>query len=130
MCVIVASLSRIVLIVALTLGLGASGMGHGPGHHAPGDQGLTQQADPGILAYVQAGGSLDDLCADPEGNAPARQGDCPLCHVPGQGAPQGPDGALRPAALVVIATVRAPRESRAARMVLDPAHGLRAPPLA
>lgn len=107
------------LVALLTLALGATGFGH----RMPAD------ADLALEAYALMGGSLADLCADLNGDG-IPDDDCPVCHLTA-GADLPPAmPAVKPADLAFVAQVIAPRENRAVRAVLDPARGLRAPPLA
>lgn len=109
---------RIALMLALTFAL----VGIGFAHRVP------HEADAGKVAFLLAGGTLDDVCHD-GGDDGKATGDCPACHL--QAAMMVPDAtpSVRAADLVFVAKVVAPRESRAARMVRDPARGLRAPPV-
>jgi hypothetical protein len=116
----VLSLQRLVLVAALTVALVATGFAH----RLPGTN------DASLTAYVLAGGDTADLCGDLDGDGLPDHADCPACHIAGS-ADLPPTGqTLRDADLAFVATVVAPRESRAVRPVLDPARGLRAPPLA
>ncbi len=105
------------LILALTLGL------VGFGHRAPS---LTDEA---IEAYALQGITLADLCGD-DGNGMPGDGSCPACHISGSIALPPPVAIRRDAEFRFVAEVVAPRESRALRVVMDPAHGTRAPPAA
>ena len=110
---------RIALMLALTFAL----VGVGFAHRVP------HPDDAGKIAFLMAGGTLGDVCHD-GGDDGAAKGDCPACHL--QAAMMLPDStpSIRQADLVFVAKVVAPRESRAARRVRDPARGLRAPPAA
>ena len=84
-----------------------------------------------VLAYVLAGGSAADLCADPAGKTPdlhAHQ-ECPVCHLVGGAVLPGGAPSLRDAELTFVAAMVAPSESRALRTVRDPVRSLRAPPV-
>jgi hypothetical protein len=111
---------RLVLIFALTVALVATGYGHR----------IPSANDSMIEAFLLSGGSLADLCADTDGDGQPDHGDCPACHI--VASPDLPDAdlTLHDADLAFVAKVVAPRESRAVRGVLDPALGMRAPPLA
>lgn len=66
------STSRL-LSALLALALVMVGFGHRPVQSAP--------ADPALLAYLQAGGTLDALCLA-EGDAPGPMAqDCPVCTL-------------------------------------------------
>lgn len=112
--------SGLALVAALTLALVATGFGH----RAP------SAGDQLLAAYALAGGDLADLCGDIDGDGVADRGDCPACHISANAALPENAPALRRADLIHVATVVAPRESRALRVVRDPARGKRAPPLA
>lgn len=114
-------LSGLVLLAALTLALLATGFGHR----------MPNAEAAALEAYALATGLPVDLCGDFDGDAKGMaQADCPVCHIVAVATPPAADLALRDADLILIATVVAPRENRAARMVRDPARGLRAPPVA
>ena len=108
------------LIALLTLALVATGFAH----RIPGT------SDTAIEAYVAGGGALSELCSDLGADGKEMHADCPVCHI--VGSAMLPDAPQSVAAVnyVYVATVVAPRESRAIRTVLDPARGMRAPPLA
>ena len=107
------------LVALLTLALGATGFGH---RMPAGD-------DLALETYALMGGTLADLCADLNGDGLPDE-DCPICHLTANVDLTAADPAVRPADLAFVARIIAPRESRAVRSVLDPARGLRAPPLA
>lgn len=92
-------------------------------HRIPSADDLDRQA------YVALVGDLGDLCADADGDGRLDHPDCPACHIAGGLVLPGALAALRDADLPRMAVVFAPRESRAVRAVLDPARGMRAPPL-
>jgi hypothetical protein len=116
----VLSLQRLVLVAALTVALVATGFAHR----------LPSTDDAALAAYALAGGDIAELCGDLDGDGLPDHGDCPACQIAG-GADLPPTTlTLRDADLAFVAQVVAPRESRAVRAVLDPARGLRAPPLA
>ncbi len=107
-------------MAVLTLALVATGFAHR----------VPTVQDAFLQSYVLAGGSLADLCADIDGDGLPDYGDCPACHI--VAAADLPDAGLtfHDADLAFVAKVISPRESRAVRTVLDPARGMRAPPLA
>jgi hypothetical protein len=114
------SLRRLMLLAALTVALVATGFAHR----------MPSSSDASLSAYALAGGDIADLCGDLDGDGLPDHADCPACHIAGS-ADLPPTGhTLRDADLAFVAQVVAPRESRAVRSVLDPARGLRAPPLA
>ncbi|MDD9707746.1 MAG: hypothetical protein V7698_04230 [Paracoccaceae bacterium] len=114
------TLSRLAGIATLAAALIMIGFGH----RAP------AQSDVAVQAYVLAGGSLAELCADPLDDSLPAHMDCPACHLVATCAGGTQPDLLRDADLRMLSRVVAPQENRAARMVLDPALGLRAPPLA
>jgi hypothetical protein len=111
---------RLVLIFSLTVALVATGYGHR----------MPSANDSMIDAFILSGGSLADLCADTDGDGLPDHDDCPACHI--VASADLPDAGLtiHDADLAFVAKVVAPRESRAVRVVLDSARGMRAPPLA
>lgn len=111
---------QLFLLVALTVALVATGFGH--------RLAIADSAE--LQAYLGAGGELSQLCADADADGRPGHGDCPACHIAADADLPPKASGLRDADLVFVATVVAPRESRAVRHVLDPARGLRAPPLA
>ncbi len=113
---------RLIPRIALTLALLFALAGIGFAHRAP------QPDDAGKLAFLMAGGTLADVC-DEGGDAGMAGGECPACHLPAVVMVPTVDLPVLVAELAFVAKVVAPRESRAARVVRDPGHGLRAPPL-
>jgi hypothetical protein len=91
---------------------------------------LPSTDDAALAAYALAGGDIADLCGDLDGDGLPDHGDCPACQIAGGADLPPASPTLRNADLAFVAQVVAPRESRAVRAVLDPARGLRAPPLA
>lgn len=106
------------LVGVLTLALAATGFAH----RMP----TVQQAQLEIIAQM---GGLAEICADLNGDG-VPDDDCPVCHLTGGADLPPASPTARPADLAFVAVQVAPRESRAIRAVLDPAHGLRAPPVA
>ena len=87
-------------------------------------------ADLAVEAYVLAGGDMSDICGETGTDGTVTHRDCPACQIVGAALlPDAPHNIIR-VNFAYVATVIAPRESRAIRMVRDPALGLRAPPLA
>lgn len=108
------------LIALLTVALVATAFAHR----------IPNSSDIAIDAYVLAGGDISDICGDPGSDGKATHRDCPACHIIGPAMlPDAPQSIIR-VDYIYVATVIAPRESRAVRSVLDPARGMRAPPLA
>lgn len=116
----VLSLRRLALLAVLTVALVATGFAHR----------MPSTDDASLTAYVLAGGDLAELCGDLDGDGLPDHSDCPACQITGNADLPPASLTLRAADLAFVAQVVAPRESRAVRMVLDPARGLRAPPLA
>lgn len=113
-------ISGFALLLVLALALVTLGFAHR----------MPAPADAALAAYIQLGGDVSDLCGtDLDGDGQADRADCPACHIAANALP--PNAALtrRDAELILVATVIAPRQNRAVRPVLDPARGLRAPPL-
>ena len=111
---------RLLVLVALTVALAATAFAHR----------MPNAVDAALEAYVLAGGSLADLCGDADGDGLPDHPDCPVCHLTATAPPTGGGLVVQDAGLILIARIEAPRENRAVRAVLDPARGLRAPPLA
>ncbi len=113
---------RLISRIALTLALLFALAGIGFAHRAP------QLDDAGKLAFLMAGGTLADVCQD--GGEDGQAGvECPACHLPSVVMVPVFDVPFVTAELAFVAKVVAPRTSRAARLVRDPGHGLRAPPV-
>jgi hypothetical protein len=110
---------RLVLMFSLTVALVATGYGHR----------MPSANDSMMDAFLLSGGSLADLCVDTDGNGLPDHGDCPACHIVASAGLPDADLTIHDADLAFVAKVVAPRESRALRTVLDPARGMRAPPL-
>jgi hypothetical protein len=115
-----APFQRLFLVAAVTLALAATGFAHR----------VAAPEDASLQAFLLAGGDVGDLCADTDGDGLPDHGDCPACHIMAAVDLPSATLGLRDADLVFVAAVVAPRESRAVRAVLDPARGMRAPPLA
>lgn len=111
-------ITLLALVALLTLALVATGFGH----RMP----TAQDAQLEVIAQM---GGLADICADLNGDG-IPDDDCPVCHLTGSADLPPAMPSVRRADLSFVAAVVAPRESRAIRAVLDPARGLRAPPLA
>lgn len=115
-----ATLRQLAILVALTVALVATGFAHR----------VPTVADAMLESYVLSGGDLADLCVDADGDGIPDHSDCPACHIVAVADLPAADLAVHDADLAFSAKVVAPRESRALRAVLDPARGMRAPPLA
>lgn len=120
---VAAALTRLkgmVLLAVLTVALVATGFGHR----------LPSFQDAALEAYVSAGGVLADLCAEDGGKGGAAHVDCPVCHVVANLGPVPCRARISDADLILVATVVAPRESRALRHLPDPSRSSQSPPLA
>lgn len=118
--VILVLFQRLLVLAVIATGLSATGFAHR----------IPSADDSGQMSFLLAGGALSDLCVEGEDHGPPDHGDCPACHiVSAVDLPPAMFG-LHDANLAFVAEVVAPRESRAVRSVLDPARGMRAPPLA
>ncbi|HEY0275009.1 MAG TPA: hypothetical protein VGC31_02905 [Paenirhodobacter sp.] len=107
--------------IALTVMFAASAAMLGFGHKAPS---LLEQQ---IVTAALSGYDVADICAGAQGDVHYGS-HCPACHI-GDGADvPAPVALVMDAELRFVAKIVAPRESRALRTVLDPAHGVRAPP--
>lgn len=114
------SLAGLLVVISLIVALAATGLAH----HAP------SSADLGKQAFLLSGGSMGDLCTDMDDDSAPPADDCQACHLVGSAIVPTTDLPLLQAELAFQAKVTAPRESRALRVVRDPALGLRAPPIA
>lgn len=112
--------SGLAFLVAITIAFVVSGF-------APS---VPLVVDEALSAYVLAGGDLSDLCQDSDGDGLPNHEDCLTCHLVGNDALQSSKQQLVNIDIAFVAKVVAPRESKATRAVLDPAHSMRAPPLA
>ncbi|WP_035026157.1 hypothetical protein [Gemmobacter nectariphilus] len=108
------------LIALLAFALVATGFAHR----------VPSASDIAVEAYVLAGGDISDICGDMGSDGKTTHRDCPACHIVGSTMLPDAPQSLADVNYVFVATVIAPRESRAIRTVLDPARGMRAPPLA
>lgn len=108
------------LIALLTVALVATAFAHR----------IPNPSDIAIEAYVLAGGDISDICGDLRSDGKATHRDCPACHIFGSAMLPDAQQNIIHVDYVYVATVIAPRENRAVRSVLDPARGMRAPPLA
>ena len=113
------TLKQFLLVVVLAVAFVASGLSHR----------MPSPDDVALQSFILAGGDVADLCVDADGDGLTAQMDCPACHIKTAADLPKMEQVVRIADLVFVAKVVAPCESRALRMVLDPARGLRAPPL-
>ncbi len=111
-------ISRIALTLALLFALVNVGFAHR----------VPQPEDAAKQAFLMAGGSLADVCHD-GGDDGKAGGECPACHLPSVVMVPAVHMPVLTAELAFVAKMVAPRECRAARVVRDPGHGLRAPPV-
>ena len=109
-----------VLLAVLTVALVATGFAH----RLPGAQ------DVAVQTFVAAGGALADLCGATSDKGDVVHPDCPACHIASNLMPAPGTPTVRAADLIFVATVVAPRESRALRHVPDPSRSSQSPPLA
>jgi hypothetical protein len=110
----------LLLVAFITLALVATGF----------SQRVLTSEDVALQSYLLSGGDLADLCADANGDGLPDHLECPACHIVAAANLPDAELTLQAADFVFVAKVVAPRESRALRTVLDPARGMRAPPLA
>jgi hypothetical protein len=91
---------------------------------------MPSAQDAAVQDYVAAGGALADLCGNAEGKGDAAHRDCPACSIASNVLPVSGTPRVTDADLVFVASVVAPRESRALRHVPDPSRSSQSPPLA
>lgn len=113
------SLTGVLLTLSLALALAMTGFGHR----------LPVSQDTGLASYVLAGGDLADLCGTAKDGRTVSRG-CDICHLAGSATLPPAEAGLRDADLRVVAVMVLPQMQRTTRSPRDPAHGLRAPPLA
>ncbi len=110
----------LLLVALVTLAFVATGSSHR----------VLSSEDVALQSYLLSGGDLADLCGHANGDGFPDHMDCPACHIVSAAHLPEAELTLQAADFVFVAKVVAPRESRALRTVLDPARGMRAPPLA
>lgn len=110
--------------LALLFLLVATALASGAGHRMLSADSLA------LEAFVQAGGTLADICDETGGDHGTGQSGCLACHIVGTADVPAPNPVPRAAGLIVTAAIAAPQESRALRPAFDFAHAMRAPPLA
>jgi len=116
----VMQIHRMALLAVLTLSLVATGFAHR----------LPNAEDQTVAAMLASGAALSDICGELAGTPRHADSLCQACQIAG-GADVPPlTGAVVPAALVLVAEVTAPRESRRIARVLDPARTPQGPPAA
>ena len=104
-------------VALLAIAFAATGLGHR----------LSTAEAAQLDVIAQMGGGVIELCSDLNGDG-LPDDPCPLCHLGSPAVvPVGAATAYR-ADFAILLHDMAPRASRAVRPVLDPAHGLRAPP--
>lgn len=114
------SLYRVLLLVALTVALTATGFAH-----------RMPAAQDEAVAYAMANGiTLADLCAGDLDGDGTRDPHCMACQIAGTADLPPATTGLIDLELAFVARVIAPRESRAIARVRDPAHTPQAPPVA
>jgi len=111
-------LHRALVVVALTVALIATGFGHRMG---------VQQDE--ALAFAVANGlTAADICGDDMGGGSLGGAGCLACQITGSAdLPPAAKGLIE-LDLAFVATVIAPRETRAVVRVLDPGHSPQGPP--
>lgn len=111
---------RVVVVALIAVALVAVGFGHR----------MPTASETALESYILAGGDISALCGGAGDDQGLAGSDCPACHLAAATILPDPPVSIVKADLIFVAKVVAPRESRARRVVLDPAHGMRAPPLA
>lgn len=120
MLALVSQLHRMVLLAVLTLALVATGFAH-----------RSPAADDQTLAAMAAfGATAADICGELGQTGGHADPLCQACQIVGAADLPTLAGDPMPAALVLLAEVAAPRESRRIPRVLDPARSPQGPPLA
>ncbi|WP_417249478.1 hypothetical protein [Celeribacter sp.] len=114
------NIHRVAVVALLTVALVATAFAHR----------LSNPSDPVFEAYVIAGGDISDLCGGSGSGGQTTHSDCQACHIIGSVLLPDHLPSRVEADYIFVATVIAPQERRAIRAVLDPARGVRAPPLA
>lgn len=88
------------------------------------------ETDPDLLAYLQAGGSLADICDASDDVPHGLNQNCEACRLVDAAACPAPSTTLRRDALVQIRQMRIIAQLRHHAKPLDPAQRTRAPPQA
>ena len=117
---------RLLLVAALLMGLSALGAAHDLRPAA--SSGIDAQSDVALAAFLDAGGSLDDLCADGPGHS-ADHGPCEACIVTATAlSPRGEPSAAKPMVEIAASVLPTVARTGPAAMLGGPA-GPRAPPV-
>jgi hypothetical protein len=115
---------RALLLVALAVALTATGFAHRMPTAADG-------AEDSALAFALANGAqASDFCGNLPGSDRAGSLHCPACQITASVDLPPATGKLITLELAFHARVIAPRETRALRSILDPAHSPQGPPTA
>lgn len=112
-------LHRLLLLVAVTVSLTATGFAHR----------MPDAQDQALALALASGAGLDDLCGDAPDGSP-RDTHCLACQIAGSADLPPAAATLIDLELALVASVIAPREARASARVLDPAHSPQGPPSA
>lgn len=113
-------LSRLMVVAALLVALTGSAVAHRT-------QGPPATAD--LLAYVAAGGSLDDLCGGDDGSSGVGMAGCDACRLVDTAAlPTATGTGVSVASFSATSAVPAPHVVSPA-CAPDPSHPVRAPPV-
>ena len=114
------SLHRVLLLLALTVALTATGFAH----RMPTDQ-------DGALAFALANGAdASDFCGGAVGGDRAKTLHCPACQIMARGDIPPESTTMINMEFAFHAPVRAPRLALAFRSIQDPAHRPHGPPVA
>ncbi len=112
-------LSRLLLLLAVTVSLTATGFAHK----------LPDAQDQALAFALATGAGPDDLCGDMPGSS-LHGGSCLACQIAASADLPPLTRLLIDADLAFVASVIAPRETRALARVLDPGHSPQGPPAA
>lgn len=112
-------LARLLLAFALFSGMATSGFAHRLG--AP-------TLDTGLLAYLDAGGTLADLCGDPDDPLHPSGQVCEACLLVGAAVLPPITDTVTQAALGPALCLTAPDRTENRSFTRDPSRGVRAPP--
>ncbi len=109
---------RLTVVLALVVALAGTAWAH---------RGPTIEITEDVLAYVAAGGSLDDLCG-PEGNAAFAHQTCDACRLVDAVSLAGASECILSRAVLAEAGVGLPAGSQTFPSIHDPVRQSRAPP--
>ncbi|MDZ4085999.1 MAG: hypothetical protein U1E69_04270 [Tabrizicola sp.] len=115
----VTQIRRIVLLALLTLPLVASGFAHR----------MPDADDQTVAVMLAAGASVADICGAAGDGRRHADPLCQACQIAGGGDLPSLAGPVRPAALLLLAEVTAPRENARAARVLDLSRAPQGPPV-